>query len=80
MLIFAGGDDQLWPAADSARRFAEMRPDRTEVHIYPEAGHIFSVPGDYAKGMWMGGSAEANAAALQDSDRILGERLADWSR
>ena len=80
VLIFAGGDDQLWPAADSARRFAEMRPDRTEVHIYPEAGHIFSVPGDYAKGMWMGGSAEANAAALQDSNRILGERLADWSR
>lgn len=80
VLIFAGGDDQMWPADSSARRFAESRPDRTEVHIYPDAGHVFDVPGAYAGAMRMGGSAEANAAARADSDRILVDRLADWSR
>lgn len=80
VLIFAGGDDQLWPAADAARRFAEARPERTEVHVYEDAGHVFGVPGDYAEGMRMGGSAEANAAALEASDQILVDRLADWSR
>ena len=80
VLIFAGGDDQLWPAADAARRFAQARPERTEVHIYDDAGHVFGVPGDYAQGMRLGGSAEANAAALEASDQILVDRLADWSR
>lgn len=80
VLIFAGGEDQLWPSDAAARRFAETRPDRTEVHVYPGAGHVFDVPGDYAGGMRMGGSAQANAAALPDSDRILVERLAAWSR
>lgn len=80
VLVFAGGDDQLWPAADAARRFADARPERTEVHVYDDAGHVFGVPGDYAEGMWIGGSAEANAAALKASDQILVDRLADWSR
>lgn len=78
LLIFAGGDDQLWPADDAARRIEEARPERTEVHIYESAGHVFSVPGDHADGMRTGGSAEANAAARQASDRILVDRLAGW--
>jgi len=80
VLIFAGGDDQLWPSDAAARRFAEERPERTEVHVYDGAGHVFDVPGDYAEGMRMGGSAEANAVAKADSDRILVERLAAWHR
>lgn len=79
VLIFAGGDDQLWPADEAARRFAGDRPD-AEVHVYPGAGHVFDVPGDHAEGMRMGGTAEANAAARADSDRILTERLASWHR
>ncbi|WP_406895921.1 dienelactone hydrolase family protein [Dietzia sp. 179-F 9C3 NHS] len=79
VLIFAGGDDQLWPADAAARRFAVDRPD-AEVHVYPGAGHVFDVPGDHAEGMRMGGTAEANAAARADSDRILTERLASWHR
>lgn len=78
LLMFAGGDDQLWPADDAARRIEQARPDRVEVHIYDDAGHVFSVPGDYADGMRNGGSAEANAAARDDSDQILVERLAGW--
>ena len=78
VLIFAGGDDQLWPADAAARRFADSRPDRTEVHIYPEAGHVFDVPADYAEGMRMGGSAEGNTAARESSDAILVDRLAQW--
>lgn len=78
LLVFAGGDDQLWPADYAARRLEQARPDRTEVHIYDNAGHVFSVPGDYADGMRAGGSAEANAAAREASDQILVDRLAGW--
>lgn len=78
VLIFAGGDDQLWPADTAARRFAEDRPERTEVHVYPDAGHVFDIPADYAEGMRMGGSAEANAAARDASDVLLVDRLAQW--
>lgn len=80
LLIFAGGDDQLWPADDAADRIAGARPEDTEVHVYDSAGHVFYVPGTHADGMRYGGSAEANTAAREDSDRILTERLADWSR
>lgn len=80
LLMFAGDDDQLWPAEDAAARITEARPDRTEPHVYENAGHVFSVPGDHSDGLRGGGSAEANAAAKQDSDRILTERLAAWSR
>ena len=45
----------------------------------PDAGCVFDVPSDYAEER-MGGSANANAAALKDSDRILVEQLAAWSR
>lgn len=78
LLMFAGGDDQLWPADDAARRIAEARPEKTEVHIYDDAGHGFFVPGDHVDGMRNGGSAETNAAAREASDRILVERLAGW--
>ncbi|MBB1018745.1 hypothetical protein ACIQCV_16570 [Dietzia maris] len=46
---------------------------------YADAGCVFDVPSDYAEER-MGGSANANAAALKDSDRILVEQLAAWSR
>lgn len=78
LLVFAGGDDQLWPADDAARRIEQARPDRTEVHVYAGAGHVFSVPGDHSDGMRTGGTAEANAAAREASDQILVDRLADW--
>lgn len=78
VLIFAGGDDQLWPADAAARRFAEARPEQTEVHVYPDAGHVFDIPADYAEGMRMGGSAEGNAAARDASDAMLVDRLAQW--
>lgn len=79
VLIFAGGDDQLWPSDDAARRFAAARPERTEVKIYPDAGHVFNIPGPYAENMRMGGTAEANAAAMSDSGRILADRLDEWT-
>lgn len=80
LLVFAGGDDQLWPADAAADRIAAARPERTEVHVYDSAGHVFNVPGTHVDGMRSGGSAEANTAAQADSDRILAERLAAWSR
>lgn len=80
LLVFAGGRDAMWPADEVARRMGAARPERTEVHVYPDAGHVFDVPGDHAQGLALGGSAEANTSAREDSSRILVERLAAWHR
>lgn len=49
------------------------------MRVYADAGCVFDVLSAYAEER-MGGSANANAAALKDSDRILVEQLAAWSR
>jgi len=76
LLVFAGGDDRMWPSAAAARQIQEANPS-AQVHVYPEAGHIFAGPG-HVNGMATGGTEEANAAAAEDSTRVLEETLATW--
>lgn len=76
LLVFAGGDDQMWQSATAAQQIQDANPE-AEVHVYPEAGHIFYGPGHIA-GLATGGSEEANTAAGQDSTRVLEETLATW--
>lgn len=81
ILAFAGGDDQMWPSAKMAEEIAQARPDGTEIHLYPEAGHAFTGHGVVDGGgvfLAMGGDEDSNRAAQEESWQILLERLADW--
>lgn len=77
LLVFAGEDDQMLNSAEVARSFGQARPERTAVHTYPGAGHVFDAPPIAAR-MKLGGTVEANRAALEDSTRILLDSLARW--
>lgn len=80
-LIFAGGKDLMWQSERAAEEIGKALGDRAEVHIYPEAGHIFLpytvVASDFGV-LAIGGDEEANRKAGAESDRILSERLALW--
>lgn len=76
LLVFAGGDDEMWQSDTAAQQIQEAAPE-AEVHLYPQAGHAFSGDGHWG-GLAMGGTAEANRAAAQDSTAVLHERLATW--
>lgn len=81
ILAFAGGDDQMWPASQMIEEIVQVRPDNTEIQVYPEAGHIFSSHGVEDAGgiyMAMGGNEQANKLAYEDSWRILLNHLASW--
>lgn len=79
LLAFAGTDDQMWPGDDAARDLQVRRPHDTEAHVYEAAGHLFYLPGSWANGYLLGGTADANAAAKAASDGVLAERLAAWT-
>ena len=76
LLVFAGGDDEMWQSDTAAQQIQEAAPE-AEVHLYPEAGHAFLGEGHWG-GLAMGGTAEANRAAAQHSTAVLHERLATW--
>lgn len=81
ILIFAGGDDQLWHSDLSAQTIKEKRPENTEVHLYEEAGHIFELDRYLTVGgltIELGGQLEANQQAAQASREILLDRLSQW--
>ena len=76
LLVFAGGDDAMWQGDTAAHRIDEDMPD-AQVHVYPEAGHVFR--GDGRIGMLeTGGTAEANEAAGRDAEQALLETLTAW--
>lgn len=79
-LIFAGGQDQVWPSQRMAETLKHHQP-KAQVHIYEEAGHAFYghgiVPLEVGY-MAMGGEFAANQAALADSEERLLAQLADW--
>ena len=67
VVLITGGDDQVWPAAEQARRIIEKRRSagRPTVHVHhPEAGHHAILPGEDAPAsdqrMLRGGSLRAN--------------------
>lgn len=81
ILIFAGKEDMMWQSDVSAEAIRNARPDKTEVHVFDGAGHLFL--GDWYMYMGqiilaMGGSPEGNAQAAQESNQILNARLAEW--
>lgn len=78
LLVFAGGDDRMWPSALAAQQIQDTNP-AAAVHVYPEAGHVFAGTG-HSGGLALGGTEEANADAAEDSTRILEETLTGWHR
>lgn len=77
VLVLAGDDDRMWPAERAAQELAAAFPDRAEIHVFPGAGHIFD-QGRYAQGIELGGSSEANRAALEASEAALAAASARW--
>jgi dienelactone hydrolase len=76
VVLAAGGDDPVWPAADAAERLARRRADAdlaTTVLVHPDAGHRVLLPGEPfvpADPSWpMGGTETA--------DRELGAAVLD---
>lgn len=76
-LIFAGGDDQVWPSALMTDTIKEKYGGDIEVKVFEKAGHIFFGP-PIIQNMFMGGEYEANVEAKVESDRILFEKLNEW--
>src|SRR5699024_12239745 len=46
LLVFAGGDDEMWQSDTAAQQIQEAAPE-AEVHLYPQAGHAFSGDGHW---------------------------------
>lgn len=69
VVLVAGEDDQVWPAADFARAVAGRRASHgltTALVVHPDAGHRVVLPGETpverGRAMARGGSPEADAA------------------
>lgn len=79
-LFFAGDQDQMWQGEVAATNLAAQNP-KFEAKIYPGAGHAFAPGLDKAPNGWqimLGGTAEGNAAAYEDSNKVLYDHLAQW--
>lgn len=79
-LIFTGGDDLMWPAV-SMTDVIEEYFSQLEVHVYPEAGHLFTADrymGVSGALLALGGNTETNNEANEDSNAILFEKLREW--
>ncbi|MDO5665943.1 MAG: acyl-CoA thioester hydrolase/BAAT C-terminal domain-containing protein [Bacteroidia bacterium] len=80
VLIFAGGDDQMWPSKQMGELIVEAKPD-AELHVYEDAGHLFRGKGVLGAGgmlLNMGGSEEANAEASALMNEVVLEKLEEW--
>lgn len=79
ILIFAGDDDVMIPSDISAREIYESNPEKVHLNIYENAGHNFEQTLSSIKRFNdMGGTAEGNAYALEDSNKKLNEFLEKW--
>lgn len=79
-LIFAGGNDLMWPAHTMSDVIDE-HTDQSEIHLYPEAGHLFTMDrymGTPGALIAFGGNEEANNEANERSNAILFEQLNEW--
>ena len=77
ILVFAGGDDAMWPSDLMGQALADANPQQVEFHLYEGAGHIF-IDATYGGGFAFGGTSQANVDAGKDSTAILLQRLAEW--
>lgn len=81
ILIFAGGDDKMWQSDVSAQTIYDHRPEKTQVHVFKDAGHIFFMDAYvYTQGaiLEMGGNLEANTKAGQEANAILIKQVEEW--
>jgi dienelactone hydrolase len=76
LLVLAGGQDEMWQSDVAAEEIGRAVPE-AEVHVFEEAGHVFSGPGHVA-GLATGGTEEANEEAGRRSTEILHETLDAW--
>ena len=76
ILAFAGEDDRTWHSDIMGQIIKDLAPEQTELHIYPNAGHIF-LPVEY---MANGGTIESNMHAKTDSDTKLLEFLTNYHK
>lgn len=79
ILIFAGGQDAMWNSASMAEQIKDRLGEQVQLHIYPDAGHIFYGHGVLGMGsltVRTGGTAEANEAARLESTKLMDEFLA----
>ena len=76
ILAFAGEDDRTWPSDIMGEKIKALAPKQTELHIYPNAGHIF-LPVEYIAN---GGTLESNSHAKTDSDTKLLEFLTNYHK
>ncbi|WP_188111210.1 acyl-CoA thioester hydrolase/BAAT C-terminal domain-containing protein [Nocardioides antri] len=73
VVLVAGGDDQVWPAADFAAAIAARRDAHglpTSVVTAPDAGHRVLLPGETP----VEGGQRMRRGGTVDADRALGER------
>ncbi len=76
VLMFAGGQDELWNCVRMGEMLREQLGAKASLHAYPEAGHVFfgpkvlPFPGTRFS-LLVGGEYEANVAALIDSNELL---------
>jgi uncharacterized protein len=71
VLLIAGGDDQLWPSVDSARRIEARRAAYdlpTTLVTHPDAGHRVILPGETVTR----GGAPMARGGTEAADRALG--------
>lgn len=72
--LLAGEDDQVWDRATMAKLLHQQVPQKSELHIYPHAGHIFAGDGFLnLKNMRMstGGETITNQAAGKKSHTVI---------
>ena len=76
ILAFAGEDDRTWPSDIMGQKIKDLAPEKTELHIYSNAGHVF-LPVEY---IGMGGTVEGNIYAQTNSDIKLLEFLTNYHK
>lgn len=79
ILIFAGGQDQMWQSATMAKMIDTNYSGDCELHIFENAGHLFLGP-SVANNFALGGEYQANRAAKEESDKILFSKLEEWTK
>ncbi len=83
ILLFAGDDDMMWQSAEMATMLKEENPNKVDLHIYKDAGHIFGLHGylsNDAGTIAIGGEKEASIKAFQSSEKVLFEKLSQWHK
>ena len=66
---------------DRCADFIQNSEDRTEVHSYGKAGHVFvgnSCLGSPYGDLALGGGEKSNKVATEDYQKVLLERLTQW--